>query len=114
MSPSLCCQLCASVRALLPRFHHLRLRMQFLCPAYLLPFDSGRRPVQGNVGGEESTTNHFLRRTVAGQYEVDTVTCGSRRFRVTSSAPTFNSDQMATAVIKNARQLYLSGGIPDI
>ena len=65
MSPSLCCQLCASIRRLLPKLHHLRLRMQFVCPAFLFPFDSGRRQVRGNVGGEESTTNHFPLHTVA-------------------------------------------------
>jgi len=119
--PPLCCQLCTSIRRLLPRLQHLRLRMQFLCPALLSPFYNTPRGAQSTPSDEESTTNYLPLRTVViwlspGGYRSDsnTMLCSSRLYQNLWSTKEANTHQLRTTIVTNARQLHLSGSLPNI
>ncbi|KAI9373643.1 hypothetical protein BJX61DRAFT_541600 [Aspergillus egyptiacus] len=100
-----CCEGCNSIREILPRLRHIRLRMPCLCMGLLSPFTDETRPL-------------LLERAViwlSGRPTVNIFPCGTQVRLVDDETKSWNQAKpLRQAVVSDALRLYLSGALPHI
>ncbi|KAL2865256.1 uncharacterized protein BJX67DRAFT_359083 [Aspergillus lucknowensis] len=107
-----CCLICQGIREILPRLHHIRLRLPTLCPALLSSF--------GDVSSPSSSELQLQLRTAliwfsTGRCQSNTMPCDWNPDRLYMQWELYEkAAPMRSRLISDARKLYLAKALPHI